>query len=65
MPDANRPPNVAYLVETEDGSQLAAFTSLAEAERALRLLDAEERHGPLYINGVPLHERVEDWQDDR
>jgi hypothetical protein len=63
MSDADR--LVAYLVETEDSSQLAGFTSLAEAERARALLDAEQRHGPLFINGVPLHATVEDWQQER
>ncbi|MDX6219771.1 MAG: hypothetical protein QOJ48_1452, partial [Frankiales bacterium] len=36
-----------------------------EAERLVALADSERRHGRLVINGVPIHERLEDWQRDR
>ena len=54
-----------YLVEFEEGGQLGGFTTLAEAERLVALAASEGRHGPLTINGVPLHDRLEDWERDR
>ena len=54
-----------YLVEFEDGGQLGGFTTPAEAQRLVTLTDSEGRHGPLAINGVPLHDRLEDWDRER
>lgn len=65
MPLASRRVDAVYLVETEDGSQLAGLTSQLEAERALAFLEAERRHGDLHLNAVPLHRRLEDWMQDR
>jgi hypothetical protein len=64
-PDEYREPDIAYLVEFEDGGQLGGFTNLHEAERLIALAESEGRHGPLHINMVPLHGRLEDWEHDR
>lgn len=65
MPPEGYAMSVVYLVEFDDGGQLGGFTTLAEAERLVALADAEGRHGPLHINAVPIHDRLEHWEWDR
>lgn len=69
LPAGCRSPQVAFLVEQgEPGDdsycQLGGFTTRHEAEACMAVLGAEGREN-LYLNFVPLHERLTDWQEDR
>ena len=70
-PPTYREPAVAWAVEYADerepGSrfQAGAFTTEAEAQKLLGQLAASGEYGDLWINIIPVHETVEDWEWDR
>jgi len=66
-PEGYVDPTPVYLVEFADDApgQLAGFTTMEAATSLIDQLDAEGRHGPLHINIVAIHTRVEDWNYDR
>jgi hypothetical protein len=71
-PPANyQEPATAWLVEYTDnrepGSrfQAGAFTTEAEARKLLDRLSETGTYGKMWINMVPVHQTVEDWEWDR
>ena len=44
---------------------MGAFTTKAEAEKLRRHLEADGYFAKLYINLIPVHRRIEDWEWDR
>ncbi|WP_204010021.1 hypothetical protein [Virgisporangium aurantiacum] len=70
-PPGYREPALAWAVEYTDerdpGSrfQAGAFTTEAQAQKLLDQLVASGRHEDLWINMIPVHETVEDWEWDR
>jgi acyl CoA:acetate/3-ketoacid CoA transferase alpha subunit len=69
LPSGYKDPFVVYLVEKideQDGSsyQLGGFTTEGEAAACIKRLESEG-WPDVYINTVPIHERLTDWQWDR
>ena len=70
-PPGYREPAVAWAVEYTDerepGSrfQAGAFTTEVEAQELRHQLLASGLYKELWINIIPVHETVEDWEWDR
>lgn len=69
LPSGYSDPFVVYMVEKineQDGSsyQLGAFTTEGEAAGCITRLESEGWRD-LYINSVPVHERLTDWHWER
>lgn len=45
--------------------QVGAFTTEAEAQKLQRRMTTDGFFAELYINLMPIHRRVEDWEWDR
>ena len=71
-PEGYVQPFLVYLLEYTDSreplgwaGQVGGFSSLAEAEKLRDRLNAEGGWGEVFINAVPIHARIEDYQHDR
>jgi hypothetical protein len=70
-PPGYQEPLIAWLVEYTDarepGSrfQAGAFTTEPEAQKLLGQLSASGIYGEMWINMVPVHRMIQDWEWDR
>jgi hypothetical protein len=70
-PPGYHEPTVAWMVEYTDAResgarfQAGAFTTEAEAQKLLNQLGASRSVAEMWINVVPVHRTVEDWQWDQ
>jgi len=72
VPPANyEQPSIVWAVEYSDERQpgwrfqAGAFTTEAEARKLFRQLDKTGAYGALFVNMIPVHRTVQDWEWDR
>jgi hypothetical protein len=70
-PAGYQPPAIAWLVEYTDDRQpdcrfqVGAFTTEDEARKLFDQLNDSGSYSEIWINMVPVHQTVQDWEWDR